>query len=186
VGLANTESAASSVIGILIYLTFTFVFIDFKPYKSKQDSNLCIVLIYCLEILFLSALLIKVDAAPDDEDDQQLFGILLVVVLFIGPLMIVLTTAAEVVAELLNSKNKPSKEEEEEEEEEENETFARLPMQQPVGVHLGASAAEEVVGSSSQQRDWHSSVLPVKEVKEASTTLAPGEDIRGMPPGTSL
>ena len=36
-------------------------------------------------LLFIAALMIKVDATSDDEDDQEIFGALLVAILFAGP-----------------------------------------------------------------------------------------------------
>ena len=54
-----------------------------QPLK-RDDTVFGIVLAYSLVLLFIAALMIKVDATSDDEDDQEIFGLLLVAILFAG------------------------------------------------------------------------------------------------------
>jgi len=86
IGMASAGSAASPTLGLLISVTFTFIFVDKKPYKKAADSKLAVTLAYSLAALFLGALLVKVDATSDDTNDQALFGYLLVLVFMAGPL----------------------------------------------------------------------------------------------------
>ena len=60
-----------------------------QPLK-RDDTVFGIVLAYSLVLLFIAALMIKVDATSDDEDDQEIFGMLLVATLFAGPVSLVL------------------------------------------------------------------------------------------------
>ena len=69
--MVQGTSAAAPIAGILVCLVFVYVFIELKPFKNPSDSNLGIVLQYSLTLFFLSALMIKVDAAPDSDADQQ-------------------------------------------------------------------------------------------------------------------
>ena len=87
IGIANSDSAASPVIGLLLSLIFIHVFERYLPYKEPSDSVLGVVLAYALALLFLAALLIKVNATSDDTQDQALFGVLLVLILFAGPVL---------------------------------------------------------------------------------------------------
>ena len=64
------------------------MFIDFKPYKNPSDCNLGIILQYSVTLIFLSALLIKVDATSDSANDQEILGYFLMLVLLLGPIMI--------------------------------------------------------------------------------------------------
>ena len=59
-----------------------------QPLK-RDDTVFGIVLAYSLVLLFIAALMIKVDATSDDEDDQEVFGLLLVIILFAGPVSFV-------------------------------------------------------------------------------------------------
>ena len=90
IGVVDAESAAAPTIGLLICFVFLYIFIDFKPYKSKSNCNLGIILQYSIALLFLSALLIKVNATSDSNNDQVILGYFLMVVLLAGPTMITL------------------------------------------------------------------------------------------------
>ena len=94
IGIVSADSAASPVLGLLISLAFTFVFVSYKPFKENDDSKLSIVLAYSLALVFISALLIKADVTSDDEDDQKLFGVLLAITPFAGPIVIALQLLA--------------------------------------------------------------------------------------------
>ncbi len=90
IGIVAGDAAAAPVFGLLITVAFSFVFAYLQPLK-KEDTILGIVLSYSLVLLFVAALMIKVDATSDDEDDQKLFGALLIVILFAGPAVPILS-----------------------------------------------------------------------------------------------
>ena len=46
-----------------------------KPFKKDVDFDLALTLSFSLQFLFLSALLIKVDATSEDKADQRTFGV---------------------------------------------------------------------------------------------------------------
>ena len=54
VGIVSNESSASPVLGILLSLTFAWVFTDLKPFKDKSDSRLSVVLGGSLILFFLA------------------------------------------------------------------------------------------------------------------------------------
>ena len=89
IGIASEDSALAPVIGFLLCLVFLHVFSK-RPFKQDDDSSLGIVLTYSLAFIFLSALLIKVNAQPQGDLEDQLFGILLVLLLIVGPGIIIL------------------------------------------------------------------------------------------------
>mmetsp|Transcript_24295 Transcript_24295/g.49796 ORF Transcript_24295/g.49796 Transcript_24295/m.49796 type:complete len:204 (+) Transcript_24295:1179-1790(+) len=89
IGIADDKSAAAAVIGTVIALFYIAIFSELKPYKQKDDSLLAIVLTYSTALLFLAALMIKVDATSDDREDQKLFGAILFVILAAGPVFLV-------------------------------------------------------------------------------------------------
>ena len=61
-----------------------------KPFKADADFDLALTLSYSLHFLFLSALLIKLDATSEDEADQRTFGFLLICIFSVAPLLIVI------------------------------------------------------------------------------------------------
>lgn len=85
IGVVSSDSAASPVLGILICYFFNYVFGELKPYTKSDDNQQAIVLSYSLSLLFLAALMIKVQVASDDSADQAAFGAALSFVLVIGP-----------------------------------------------------------------------------------------------------
>eukprot|EP00613_Pedinella_sp_CCMP2098_P051162 CAMPEP_0171819638 /NCGR_PEP_ID=MMETSP0992-20121227/2322_1 /TAXON_ID=483369 /ORGANISM="non described non described, Strain CCMP2098" /LENGTH=558 /DNA_ID=CAMNT_0012433939 /DNA_START=1066 /DNA_END=2742 /DNA_ORIENTATION=- len=89
IGIADDKSAAAAVIGTVIALFYIAIFSELKPYKQKDDSLLAIVLTYSTALLFLAALMIKVDATSDDREDQKLFGTILFVILAAGPVFLI-------------------------------------------------------------------------------------------------
>ena len=84
IGLVSAESAAAPVLGIICSLAFVQVF-NIMPFRDPNDSVLGVILAYCLVLLFLGALMIKVDATSDDEEDQAVFSYLLIATLLAGP-----------------------------------------------------------------------------------------------------
>jgi len=89
IGIVNADSAVSPIMGILICQVFVHIFSIWAPYKTDSDNSLGIVLAYSLVLMFLAALLIKVDVTSDDSSDQALFGAFLVMILMAGPIAIV-------------------------------------------------------------------------------------------------
>ena len=83
IGIVSDDSSAAPVLGLLITIAFSFVFAFLQPLK-KEDTILGIVLSYALILLFLGAMMIKMDVASEDEQDQEVFGLLLVAVFFAG------------------------------------------------------------------------------------------------------
>jgi hypothetical protein len=71
IGLFTADSAASATSGLVLSLFGNFIVTELKPFKNGDDNKLGIVFSYSLTTLFLSALLIKVDASTDDERQQQ-------------------------------------------------------------------------------------------------------------------
>ena len=90
IGMASADSPASALMGILFSMVYTFVFTYFQPFKFEDNSSLAITLAYSLCLLFLAALLLKVNAATNNALDQQPFGALLIAVLGSGPIAIIL------------------------------------------------------------------------------------------------
>mmetsp|Transcript_38085 Transcript_38085/g.85056 ORF Transcript_38085/g.85056 Transcript_38085/m.85056 type:complete len:411 (-) Transcript_38085:203-1435(-) len=123
VGLADPESAASAVMGIVASIAFILVFTACEPFKMPQDSQFAVILSTSLTLLFLAALMIKVDLTSDDDDDQLLFGILLIFITGAGPLMVAIHFWWDKIASILGVaicvfgmyKKKPGEESEEEE-----------------------------------------------------------------------
>jgi hypothetical protein len=88
IGIASADSAVSPILGLLICGVFTYLFVELKPYKEREDSDLSIVLAYSLALIFLAAILLKVDVGGDDPDDQKVFGVMLIVIVLAGPIAI--------------------------------------------------------------------------------------------------
>jgi hypothetical protein len=78
IGIANSDSAASPVIGLLLSLFFIHIFERYSPFMSASDNDLSVILGFSLALLFLAALLIKVSATSDVKHDQAVFRTLLV------------------------------------------------------------------------------------------------------------
>ena len=88
-----------------------------KPFKSDQDSDLAISLSYSLQMIFLSALLIKVNATSEDKEDQHTFGVLLILVFAASPIYLAVQNLrflaqAEQILDKMCSKPKEEAEEE--------------------------------------------------------------------------
>lgn len=62
IGLADTTSAAVPVIGLVLCLGFTPVFTALQPFKSRDNNTLSVILAYALCLIYLGALMIKMDA----------------------------------------------------------------------------------------------------------------------------
>jgi hypothetical protein len=90
IGVVSANSAAAPVLGILISGVFVRVFEHSRPCKRDENSSLVIILAYSLVLVFLAALLIKLDVTTDDPGDQAVFGTLLVIVFLSGPIFIIL------------------------------------------------------------------------------------------------
>ena len=90
IGIASEDSALAPVIGFLLCLAFLHLFSK-RPYKKYYDSTLGIVLSYSLAFMFLSALLIKVNAQPYGTLERRIFGAVLIILLLMGPGIIIFT-----------------------------------------------------------------------------------------------
>jgi hypothetical protein len=97
IGLFDANSAVSATTGLLVCILFIWVFSYFKPYKSDTDDSLSIILQFSLTLLFLAALMIKVDVSSDYSSDSQAFGNILLVVLAAGPIGIAYNLLSEPV-----------------------------------------------------------------------------------------
>jgi len=92
VGLVDAESAIAPVLGLIIAMFFIHVF-ELRPYKDQSDNTLGIILGYCLAFLYLSALMIKMDASGS-KSDQDAFAYILMFLLLSGPAAALLMVAA--------------------------------------------------------------------------------------------
>ena len=92
IGVVSSDSAAAPVLGLVISTVFIGVFSALKPFKSKDDNTLAVILAYSLMLLFLAALMIKLDATSDDEEDQEALGYILIAVLAAGPAALLFLT----------------------------------------------------------------------------------------------
>jgi len=93
IGLADPDSAAAAVMGIVFSFIFYSVFIGLMPFKKQDENTFSITLSASLGFLFLAALMIKVDITSDGDDDQDLFSALLVLILFAGPVVVTIQAA---------------------------------------------------------------------------------------------
>ena len=89
IGVLDSESLASPVVGIVVCLGFSHVF-EYRPFRKPDDNTLGIILSNSLSLFFLSAIIIKAEENNADSSiggdlEQQVFGIVLVVILFAGP-----------------------------------------------------------------------------------------------------
>jgi hypothetical protein len=90
VGIVSEDSVAAPVMGNLIALAFTEVIASMRPFASDGTNTLMKILSYSLVMIFLGALLIKVDATSDSKSDQAVFGALLSCILLSGPSFLLL------------------------------------------------------------------------------------------------
>ena len=98
IGFAPRESAAAPSLGILISTAFIWVTTELRPYKDTADNTLAIILAYALMLLFLAALLIKVEATDDDFVHQEdFFTVLLFLFLFSGPLSLLVNPTTDML-----------------------------------------------------------------------------------------
>jgi hypothetical protein len=97
VGLFDGNSAVSPTTGLLVCISFIWVSTHFKPYKASTDNSLGVILQFSLTLLFLAALMIKVDVSSDYSKDSQAFGNILLVVLAAGPIGIAYNLFSETV-----------------------------------------------------------------------------------------
>lgn len=89
VGIVSPGTPANAVVGLLICLVFLFVFIKLAPFVDSNDNSTGVILAYSLTLLFLAALMVKVNATSQDESDQRVYGICLILVLVWGPASII-------------------------------------------------------------------------------------------------
>ena len=77
-----------------------------EPYAKEEDNRLAVILAYSLAMLFLAALLVKVDATGDSTNDQDVFSGLLIAVLFAGPFSIVARNVYDLAEDQPDESNK--------------------------------------------------------------------------------
>jgi len=91
--VASADSAVAPVLGLVISLAFVYSF-HMRPYKREMDSTVALVLQYSLTLMFLSALMIKLDdsgsVVGDEPSDQAVFGVILTLLLLSGPISLTL------------------------------------------------------------------------------------------------
>jgi len=89
VGMLPADGVVAPTFGILLCFVFLYVFIDFRPYRNEDDSNLGIILQYSITLFFLAGLLAKVNVTTNmAPSEATLFGYALMVILLLGPFMI--------------------------------------------------------------------------------------------------
>lgn len=106
IGVVSQNSAVSPVLGLIISLGYTYVFVELKPFKKLEDSFLGIVLAYSLVLFFFAALMVKVNVSFDPSTDQRMFGIALIFVMISGPLSILIQLSLAHIPVELRSKLK--------------------------------------------------------------------------------
>ena len=103
IGILSGDTATAPTLGVVLSLLFISMF-ERKPYNDDDDSILGTTCSYSLTLIFLSALLIKVDVTKDEGQEQQIFGVLLIVILFAGPGLIIAQVVRSIIAEKLSTK----------------------------------------------------------------------------------
>jgi len=88
IGLIDPSSAVSAVIGLIICVGFNWVYVALKPYKDPGDSGFAIMLSISLTLLFLAALIIKVEHTSELGFGEETMGVSLCVILVSGPLIL--------------------------------------------------------------------------------------------------
>lgn len=88
IGLFDSSSAVSSVLGLILSVLFTWIFSECKPYKEPVESYLAIALSHSLSIFFLASLIIKTNHVDELGLQDQLFGIILAILLVLGPIVV--------------------------------------------------------------------------------------------------
>jgi len=94
IGLVAVDSAASAVLGCLLAVIFCFAITDSQPFKQQSDSDLGVVLSHSLILLYLAAIIVKVNISSQFE---ATFGIVLCVINFSGPLFALAASGASFI-----------------------------------------------------------------------------------------
>ena len=88
IGMLPADGVVAPTLGILLCFVFLYVFIDFRPYRNADDSNLGVILQYSITLLFLAGLLTKVNVTTSmTPSEAAIFGYVLMVILLLGPFM---------------------------------------------------------------------------------------------------
>ena len=96
-GLFDSSSATSSVIGLVLSILFNWIYSECKPFKEVGDSYLAIGLSYSLSIFFLASLIIKTNIMSELGLNDDFFGIVLAILLGIGPISVVVVQLIELL-----------------------------------------------------------------------------------------
>jgi len=169
IGIASEDSALAPVIGVLLCLVFLHLFSK-RPFKDDDDSSLGIILTYSLSFIFLSALLIKVNAQPQGDLEEQLFGVLLVLLLIVGPGIVVMDMFWSFLSSRIQKRNERRKLR--------RSSFDDLEVRKPVRknslvfVRETASSRASFKGTNGTDADCKDSMGDLPEVLLADATLS--------------
>lgn len=84
IGVVSQNSAVSPVLGLLISLGYTYVFVALLPFKKLEDSFLGVTMAYSLVLFFVAALMVKANISFDPSSDQRVFGVVLIFIIFVS------------------------------------------------------------------------------------------------------
>ena len=149
IGLADPASAAVPTMGLVFSLGFTHVFTANMPFKSPDSNTLSIILSNSLTLIYIAALLIKMDTSSDSKQDQMIFTIFLLAILLLGP--------AAIAFQMIRSEFKA--------------TFQRLQ-----NAMCGKVVVEEVISAEEAEKRYKKSLRKVKEASAVTGWLASGTD----------
>lgn len=89
IGMIPADGVVAPTLGILLCFVFLYVFIDFRPYRNPDDSDLGVILQYSVTLFFLAGLLAKVNVTTDlTPSEAVIFRYVLMGILLLGPFMI--------------------------------------------------------------------------------------------------
>jgi len=102
IGMFPADSPVSASVGFLICLFFNWLFVETKPFKEYDNSQLSINLSHSLTIMFFAALLVKVDATDENGLDQTVLGLILTFSLWSGPAYTLLQSTQVLIYNVLD------------------------------------------------------------------------------------
>jgi len=81
IGIFPANSSNSATIGLLICFFFNWLFVETKPFKNDENSQQCINLSHLITLLFLAALIVKVDVTNENGLSNKILSWILICVL---------------------------------------------------------------------------------------------------------
>ena len=96
VGMLPEDGVVAPTLGILLCFMFLYIFIDFRPYRDPDNSDLGVILQYSITLFFLAGLLAKV-TTDQTPSEAVIFGYALMVIMALGPGMIMGNTLMSLV-----------------------------------------------------------------------------------------